>query len=140
MLQLAPAGLDQVCLVSPLHLEGFVHDPLACLRTMQQKHGNLVAFAMAFHLCDRLPGPKNSAQRRLGNGLFNMNGERHDAQRRLLMPIFRKETVDGYVDVLASLADEMLASWHIGQTRDMAQEMKQLALRITSNVLFGLDE
>jgi cytochrome P450 len=48
--------------------------------------------------------------------------------------------VDGYVDVLAALAREMLDGWRVGQTRDMAQEMKQLALRITSNILFGLND
>ena len=34
----------------------------------------------------------------------------------------------------------MLAVWQLGEVRDIAEEMRQYMLRVTSTLLFGLDD
>jgi cytochrome P450 len=147
---------------SPRHLEGFLDDSVGCLQRLHKLHGSIVGFRKgdsfslfafgpdfnrqvlanpdAFYLSSGFPGPKKSAQRHFGAGLFGLNGARHQEQRRLLMPPFRKEAVDSYHEFFVSLTRQFLADWQPGQTRDIAHEMKEYALAITSKLLFGLDD
>ena len=85
-------------------------------------------------------GPKQSAQRRLTCGLLAMNGEQHSRNRRLVKEPFSLRAIQAYSEVITRLADEMLATWRPGETRDMAEEMHRYMLHVTSTLLFGLDE
>jgi cytochrome P450 len=85
-------------------------------------------------------GPKNSAQRRLTSGLLSMNGQQHKRNRRLVKDPFSKLAIHSYRAGLEALADEMLASWQFGQTRDIFQDMTHFMLRVTSTILFGFDQ
>src|SRR5688572_24017716 len=107
---------------SPVLLQEFLSDSVGSLRDLHRTYGSLVGFtrgstwvvfcfdpeynrqvlsnAEVFYLFGAVPGPKNSAHRRLGSGLFGLNGEKHQHQRRLLMPPFRKEAVESYRDLL----------------------------------------
>ncbi len=146
----------------PEHLRDFLCDSVGCLSALERRYGSAVAFAKgsshavftfgpefhrqlltrpdAFHISSGIPGPKNSAQRRFGAGMFNINGEQHERHRRLLMPPFRKEAVESYHDRLVAVTDELLSDWQPGQVRDIVQEMKALAIRVTGRILFGLDD
>ena len=153
--QLPPIG-------DPAHLRDFLHDSVGCLRELHRLHGSAVGFMKGeacsifafgtqynrevlsqndiFYLSSGFPGPRNSAQRRFGHGLFGLNGEKHQRHRRLLMPPFRKEAVESYRDFLVNQTHTFIARWRAGQVIDMAAEMKELSLRITSELLFGLDD
>ena len=85
-------------------------------------------------------GPKNSAQRRLTSGLLSMNGDQHRRNRRLVKEPFGRAAIATYSETIARLADEMLASWKVGEVRDLAEEMRRYMLQVTSTILFGLDE
>jgi cytochrome P450 len=85
-------------------------------------------------------GPKNSAQRRLTSGLLSMNGDQHRRNRRLVKEPFGRAAIATYSETITRLADEMLASWKIGDVRDLAEEMRRYMLQVTSTILFGLDE
>lgn len=146
----------------PTLLRDFLHDSVGCLRRLHQTHGNLVAFAKGqaqaffafgpdynrtvltnsdvYHFSGGFPGPKKSAHRRFGHGLFGLNGEAHQRARRLLMPPFRKEAVESYRDVLVDLTEQFLAGWREGQEVDLAQTVREFVLRITTQVLFGLED
>lgn len=146
----------------PRDLQSIVTDTVGCLHNLQRKYGNAVTFfkgvspiifafgsdynrdlfsdTSVFHLASGMPGPKNSAHRRFGNGLFGLNGPRHQKFRRMLMPPFRKEAVSGNHDTFVRLTEEIISNWQHGQTIDLAQEMKHFALKITGNILFGLDD
>jgi cytochrome P450 len=146
----------------PTKLQSFLHDSVGCLRSLHQTYGQLVAFYKGpacslfafgpdsnqtvltnpdvFHLFSGFPGPRNSAHRRFGRGLFGLNGEEHQRQRRLLMPPFRKEAVESYRDVLVSLTEEFLAGWTDRQELDLFGAAKELSLRITSKVLFDVED
>jgi cytochrome P450 len=85
-------------------------------------------------------GPKNSAQRRLTSGLLSMNGDQHRRNRRLVKEPFGRAAIATYSETIARLTDEMLASWQVGEVRDLAEEMRRYMLQVTSTILFGLDE
>ncbi len=146
----------------PALLRDFLHDSVGCLRGLYQKYGPIVAYSKgsnptlfafgqeynrelhtnpeAFWLSSGFPGPKNSPQRRFSHGLFGLNGDKHQQARRLLMPPFRKEAVENYHPSLVRLVEQMLAGWRPGQVRDLARDMQEFALRVTSNILFGIDD
>jgi cytochrome P450 len=140
----------------------FPRDPIACMRSLYERHGLLAAleenrarivFAFGPEFNQRIlsdtrtfhsqffaiRGPKNSAQRRLTSGLLSMNGEDHKRNRRIVMGPFQKRSVEAYRDSLVGLIDEMLAGWRPGQVRNIFADMTQFMLRVTSSVLFGFD-
>jgi cytochrome P450 len=85
-------------------------------------------------------GPKHSAQRRLTCGLLAMNGEQHRRNRRIVKEPFGLKAIATYGETIGRLTDELLAGWQPGDVRDMAEEMRQFMLRVTSTILFGLND
>jgi cytochrome P450 len=85
-------------------------------------------------------GPKQSAQRRCTCGLLAMNGEQHRRNRRIVKEPFGLRAIDAYGSTIVRLTDEMLCGWRPGDERDMAEEMRQYMLRVTSTLLFGLED
>ncbi len=145
-----------------LHLLRFYHDPIAYLRAVRHRYGDIAgltsgnaAFIFAFGPAhnERLlrdtalfhrvgftvPGPSGSALARLSFGLVSMNGELHKQQRRLLMPAFQKKRLTAYHHDVAALTDRMLDSWRIGEQRDVWIEMRRLTWRIVGATMCGLD-
>lgn len=144
-------------------LEDFVSDPIACMRWLQREHGDVavlreseqqLAFVFSPELNHRvlsdskqfysrffaLRGPKNSAQRRLTCGLLSMNGEEHKQQRRQVSGPFEKRAIGLHHETITTLTAEMLDGWRPGEIRDIATEMTVLARKITSTMLFGMDQ
>jgi cytochrome P450 len=85
-------------------------------------------------------GPKNSSQRRCTCGLLAMNGEQHKRNRRVVKEPFGLRAISTYGETIVRMTDEMLDGWQPGEVRDMAEEMRQYMLRLTSRLLFGLDD
>lgn len=85
-------------------------------------------------------GPKRSAQRRVTCGLLSMNGDQHRRNRRIVKEPFGLRAISTYGDTIVRLTDELLDSWRAGDVRDIAEEMRQFMLRVTSTLLFGLDD
>lgn len=85
-------------------------------------------------------GPKHSAQRRCTCGLLAMNGEQHRRNRRIVKEPFGLRAINSYGNAIRQLTDEMLDQWRTGEVRDLAEEMRQYMLRVTSRLLFGLDD
>jgi len=84
-----------------------------------------------------IPGPRDSAQRRISKGLTALNGEVHQLERRLAIPLFHKRAVEDYSRSMVRIADEILNTWQIGQCVDMWLLVRELPLRISSGILFG---
>jgi cytochrome P450 len=143
----------------------FSRDPIACMQGLQATHGNLVALRegvgnkqliFAFgpeynrQLLSRadnfhsqffaIRGSKNSAQRRLTSGLLSMNGDEHTQQRRLVMSAFQRRAIPAYLNMVRHFSSEMLDEWHVGESIDVADEMTRLMLKITSSILFGMED
>jgi cytochrome P450 len=86
-----------------------------------------------------LRGPDNSAQRRVRFGLTRMQGPTHKRQRKLVMPPFHKKAVEGYHDIMIGTAETVLQNWRAGTVRGLYREMRNVALRLATSVLFSAD-
>ncbi|MBI1348588.1 cytochrome P450 [bacterium] len=140
----------------------FPDDPIVCMRRLQRQHGSIAAleqdgqrlhFVFSPELNHQIltntavyhsrffavRGPRQSAQRRLTSGLLSANGADHKRQRRMVMEAFLKKAIHGYLPMIRDLTEEMLQSWQIGQTRDLSRDMTDFMLRLTSSLLFGMD-
>lgn len=140
----------------------FLRDPVAYMRMLQERHGPIAAlvggrrgmvFAFGpehnrqllsdparFHSAGvTYPGPENSAQRRLGRGLFSMNTAHHREQRRLVAPPFHGKAIEGCSATTADIAGQMLAGWENGGRRDMARDMARFAWHLAMKIFFDLE-
>jgi cytochrome P450 len=85
-------------------------------------------------------GPRRSAQRRCTSGLLAMNGDQHRRNRRIVKEPFGLRAISNYGPTILRLTDKLLATWRPGDVRDIAEEMRQYMLRVTSTLLFGMDD
>jgi cytochrome P450 len=74
-----------------------------------------------------------------GDGLLTNEGESWLRQRRLSQPAFHRERIASYAKTMTTHADDMLAGWRDGETRDVHSEMMQLTLRIVVQALFSVE-
>lgn len=87
-----------------------------------------------------LPGPEGSAQRRIGEGLVNLNGPIHKRHRKLLVPPLAGSALDAYHAPVTDAVDAMLDGWRPGETRDLLGEMNGLAVRVSAATLFAMED
>jgi cytochrome P450 len=154
------SATDAALPISYGDLMDFTRDPIACMRRLFRKHGEIAALddgeqriVFAFGpehnrtvQCDprfhsrffAIRGPKHSAQRRTTCGLLNMNGDVHRRHRRLVMGPFTKRVIPNYHETVSELIVELLDTWSVGDVRDLHAEMTAFMLRVTSAILFGL--
>ncbi len=158
-----PDDADGPVPVKQGRLMDFPDDPLACMRKLHAEFGEIAAleqdgqrifFAFSpeyIHqvLTDSdtfysrffaIRGPRNSPQRRLTGGLLSMNGAQHKRNRRLVMDGFTKKAIWGNLPTIQRLTEELLADWQPGEERDINRDMTELLLRLTSSMLFGVDD
>ncbi len=86
-----------------------------------------------------LPGPRNSAQRRVRFGLTRMVGDQHRQQRQLVAPPFHRCAVRGYHEIMVDVVNTEIAKWKTGTGIDIREKVRALTLRIASAVLFSRD-
>ena len=86
---------------------------------------------------------KNLGTRRLGtllgNGLLLSEGDFWLRQRRLMQPAFHRQRIAAMAEAMVDTTVALLDRWHAGETRDIAQEMTEVTLRIVGRTLFGTD-
>ncbi len=83
-------------------------------------------------------GRDGSVLRRIRNGLTRMNGDKYVQQRQLMLPAFLNRAVEQYVPQMAAITAQVLdEQWQAGQTVDIYSHMRDLALRMSSQILFG---
>jgi len=86
-----------------------------------------------------LPGPRDSAQRRVRFGLTRMIGPQHRQQRQLVAPPFHRAAVQGYHDIMVEVVQTLITEWKTGRGIDIHEKVRALTLRIASAVLFSRD-
>jgi cytochrome P450 len=86
-----------------------------------------------------LPGPRNSAQRRIRFGLTRMIGDQHRQQRQLVAPPFHHCAVRGYHDIMVDVMNSEIAEWKTGTGINIHAKVRALTLRVASAVLFSHD-
>lgn len=138
---------DAARCLQDIHAE---HGDIACLQEDDQRlffvfgpeyNRQVLSDPHAYHSrFFSLRGSKKSAHRRLTSGLLSMNGEEHRQHRGMVMGPFKKQAIPGYRDSVVQLLQELLDGWEVGDTRDFHKELTQHMLRVTSALVFGLDE
>ncbi len=75
----------------------------------------------------------------LGDGLLTSDGDFWLRQRRLVQPAFLRERVASYASSMVERTERLADVWQDGATRDVYADMRQLALEIAAETLFGAD-
>ncbi len=149
--------------VRQANLPDFPRDPLACMRSLHSEFGDLavledqgkrIAFVFSPEynrqvLSDSrtyhsqffaIRGGRRSAQRRVTSGLLSMNGAEHRDNRRVMMDVFSRRILPDYHSVICDLTQDFMSDWSVGQQRDLNTEMVTFMVRMTSALLFGIDD
>ncbi|MFC7617752.1 cytochrome P450 [Actinokineospora soli] len=144
-----PGGLPGVG-----HLVAFGRDPLGFLGTLAD-HGDLVEIGwgprpvlvlcspdLADHVL-RDPetfdkgGPYFDRFRQIfGLGLFTSEREQHRRQRALIQPLFHRDRIAEYSQVMAATAAEVTGRWRSGQVVDVVREMTEITMQVTLKCMF----
>jgi cytochrome P450 len=138
-------------------------DPLGLLRDGFREHGDVVRLRFGTTRALLLAHPDHIGhvlhdnhrnydkhnvdyallRRLLGNGLLTSDGEFWHRQRRLIAPMFHRQRVAGFCNVMVNSTLEMLERWDAlaqsGQPFDVVAEMTRLTLAIVAKALFSAD-
>src|SRR5438067_1984513 len=142
------------------HMLSLRQDPLGFLQYLQRTYGNMATIYVGKNPAVLLfrpehvryvlvEHPRNFSNRRLlqdnsdggfaSEGLLTIDGEKHRQQRHAVQPAFHKKRVEGYAAIMEQYTQELLKTWHLGDTIDMSRTMQELTLRIVSKCLFSID-
>lgn len=80
---------------------------------------------------------KEATERLLGQGLLISEGDFWRRQRRLAQPAFHRQRIDGYSSTILACAEEQIAKWRDGESRNISHEMMELTLEAALRTLFG---
>jgi cytochrome P450 len=102
----------------------------------EANHYMLVSHARNFlwrsgHMRDLIP--------LLGDGLLTIDGPVHRTHRKLMLPAFHRERIEAATAVMRAEIDRALAELRPGETIDIYDWTRRLALRVAMRALFGLD-
>src|SRR5205823_2668173 len=75
----------------------------------------------------------------VGNGLLTSEGDFWRRQRRLAQPAFHRERISAYGKMMVRDAEQMMATWQTGETRDIHRDMMRLTMEIVTHTLFNVD-
>ncbi len=138
-------------------------DPLGMLRDGFRDHGDVVRLRFGTTRALLLAHPEHIGRvlhdnhrnydkhnvdyavlrRLLGNGLLTSDGEFWRRQRRLMAPMFHRQRVAGFCNLMVNSTLEMLERWdpmaRSGESFDIAAEMTRLTLPIVAKALFSAD-
>lgn len=145
------------------NLLDFPEDPIACMKELHRELGDVavledqgqrISFVFSpeynrqvlsnsntFHSqFFAIRGGRRSAQRRVTSGLLSMNGNEHRDSRRVMMEVFTRKILPQYHETISDLTVDLMSDWQVGQQRDLNTEMVHFMLRMTSALLFGIDD
>src|SRR5947209_11871041 len=135
-------------------------DPLGFLQYLQRTYGNMATIYVGKNPAVLLfrpehvryvlvEHPRNFSNRGVlrggsdggfaSEGLLTIDGEKHRQQRHAVQPAFHKKRGEGYVTIMEQYTQELLKTWHPGDTVDMSRTLQELTLRIVSKCLFSID-
>jgi len=73
------------------------------------------------------------------NSLLVLDEKRHMSQRRLLLPPFHGERMQGYAQIMGEIAGREIDSWPTGTPYKLRPRMQALTLEIILRTVFGVD-
>src|SRR3954452_6881442 len=72
--------------------------------------------------------------------LLLLDGARHLRRRRLVLPPFHGERLQGYATDMARLTEDALATWPLGTPFALEPRMRAITLAVIVRVVFGIDD
>jgi len=83
-------------------------------------------------------GYRTPFMRRLfGQGLLTSEGDFWLRQRRLSQPAFHRDRVAGYARNIGEFTGKMLATWSVGETRNIHEDMLRITTEVVTRSLFN---
>jgi cytochrome P450 len=92
-------------------------------------------FGMPVSAAQHLSLPQNLVN--LNRSLHSMQGEQHVQQRRLLMRVLSERSIEEEHVAISAAVEAFAQGWQSGQAISLLSEMRQLALQVSTRVLFG---
>lgn len=74
------------------------------------------------------------------NSLVLLDGDRHQRQRKLLMPPFHGERMKSYGQTMVDVVNEVISRWQVGQTVVIRDYTQEISLEVIIRTIFGIDE
>ncbi|HLI31779.1 MAG TPA: cytochrome P450 [Solirubrobacteraceae bacterium] len=75
----------------------------------------------------------------LGDGLLTIDGDFHRRSRRIMLPAFHREQIEGSVATIVTEAGRAIERLQPGERFDFFAWTRRLALRVAMRAIFGLD-
>jgi cytochrome P450 len=72
--------------------------------------------------------------------LIMVDGDRHQRQRRLLIPPFHGDRMRAYGQLICDITEQVISQWELGEPFPVRPSIQQISLRVILNAVFGLDE
>ncbi len=140
------------------HYPSFYHDTAGFLARIAREQGDIARFTLGSRnavLCShpdmvravlvehatafRKGNLLRRARRLLGHGLLTSEGEFHKSQRRSIQPVFSRNLVAGYAEIVAPTTDRMVQGWRDGAAVRIDAAMHSLTMSVVVRALLGAD-
>jgi len=96
----------------------------------------LVDHADSFH---KTPGLSFFGRPLLGRGLLTSEDDLHKRQRRMMAPLFVKQRIAAFAEIMADRGERSIARLRDGETVDFAEETMRVTLEIVAKTLFDAE-
>jgi cytochrome P450 len=73
------------------------------------------------------------------NSVLTSVGERHMRQRKLLLPPFHGEAIEGYVKMISEVAEREIDRWPLDESFALAPRMQAVTLDVILSGVFGIE-
>jgi cytochrome P450 len=126
------------CLQNARKYGDIVYYEAGPLHVYQLNHPDYIKDVLVTHGRNFIKDPWTEGLKNiLGEGLLTSEGEFHLRQRRLAQPVFHRQRIASYADVMTANADQVSSRWHDGERVDMSEEMMGLTLNVVAKTLFS---
>jgi cytochrome P450 family 110 len=148
---------------SPIQLWQWITEPIDYLDNSEREYGDIFKIRMSgvFNNCVLLSEPKAIQQVLTGDakqfaapgssnriltpflgdrGVILLDGGEHRQRRQLLMPQFHGDKIRVYTELICKLTRDLVASWPIGETINLREQMQSVSLSVILQTVFGLYE
>ena len=113
------------------------HRPLVVLLGAEANHFVTVSAADKFSWRKGLYGEYLAPL--IGDGLITTDDQYHDRARRIMMPAFHRQRLDAALAMMLEEAESAIARWREGDSVDLYQWVRDLAMGIAMRAVVGLD-
>ncbi len=72
--------------------------------------------------------------------LIMLDGNRHQRQRRLLIPPFHGDRMRAYGQLISHITEQVISQWKIDEPFSVRSSMQEISLRVILQAVFGLHE